>query len=312
MADITRTQNMGNKDVGSMEVMVPPGMKYLSILNAGTDNTIEIYEGQRSETAVNVLDSFAVVQPYQNTTRPIRESQFYTIVWRTGGKVSDQKILSLIFSQNNLGINFQGGMPGTNQNMTLTGDTVGLAKASQLPGSLNSGNLRTAVMNDVNTKLVGEIPAGTKQIGSVKVDALPDVTVAGEVTTRSVGTSNVNVQNTVNARLQESSAIIGKVALAANVPVMDRNFKNGWLVQGQSVEVITAPAEGIEVFIQSGYKQPSEVTIIFVTIRRNGEFNPVAELRPGDTFQSDLAIGETVFVSTDDDEAFYYATSTWR
>jgi hypothetical protein len=330
MADITRSQNMGNEASGSLQVMIPPGMKYLAVLNAGTDNKIEIYEGQRSVNDANPVDSAYVVQAYQNTTFPIRESQFYTIVWRSGGLVSESKLLTLIFSQNNLGINFQGGVPGTNSNVIITGDQSGIAKSSQLPGSLESGNLKTVVKNTVDTKLVSELPAGTKQIGSVKVDALPDVTVAGVVTTTVNGNVNTNVQNTVNAKLAtgdnvigkvvvtempllpENSNIIGKVALAAIVPVMERQYSGGLLMQSSPQTIELSTAEGVEVFIQSSYDQSDPSVIVDVMSSHNGSDYKVVELRPGDSFQMDLIPGERIYVSTQSPVALFFATVTRR
>lgn len=298
MADMTRNHNMGKDEEGTLEVMVPPGMKYLAVLNAGTDNTIEIYEGQRSLGSANILDTMYTVQPYQNTTRPVRESQFYTIVWRTGGIVSDSKLLTLIFSQNNLGINFQGGVPGNPSNMTITGDQVGLVKSTQIPAALESGNLKTVVKNTVDTKLVSELPAGTKQIGSVKVDALPDVTVAGVVTTTVNGNVNTNVQNTVKTEVTNIPYV--NVDRIVPVHLQQDNIQGiagGNNLVDSTLKTVVTPVAGYvtEVFIQA-----SNVNVMNIALAIGPNVNPTGtiELLPGDTFKITLVEGYVIKAKT--------------
>jgi len=114
------TRNFNMKGNGAQTFQVASGYKFVTVLNSVTPKTIEFFEGQHSAEATVSMDAYFVVQPYTNITFPIKEQQYYTIVYR--GEDTANKLI-VIFTSENLGINF-------------AGDIVGLARKEQFPSYL--------------------------------------------------------------------------------------------------------------------------------------------------------------------------------
>lgn len=132
-------------DAGFQGVFVPSIYKFMTVIN-NSDNTIEVYQDQRTSADSDIRDQLLKVPYYNQNTVPIRDGQYFTFIYTNGGIVG-QKKASFIFSEENLQINGSLSSPSSGGNVSLIADGVGLARQSQLPSALSGGNLKIAVMN---------------------------------------------------------------------------------------------------------------------------------------------------------------------
>lgn len=233
----TFKQNITMTGTGAMQITIPTGMKYVCVYN-NTDNTIQVYDDIRTVQDANLRDVMVTCAPYTAITVPLNtKNTIFTVIYLTGGGVGS-KVAQLMFDTENLNINTQMGNPGTNQNVAITTDQIGLAKGTQLPASLTgTGNLKVEVMNQVPVEVEGNVTLnqpvsiqGTVNVsGSVEVandqgNPLPIsstqlATLLGNMTTllgnmtsliTALGTSNTHLNN-LNLKMEMANAFLDSI-----------------------------------------------------------------------------------------------------
>jgi hypothetical protein len=146
---------------GYKQVTIPTGMNYVSVIN-NTDNTIELYQDYVTKSGDGKL--LLKIPMFTALTIPVNKGTAFSFVWINGGS-NDTKTVHVIFSTQSLSINTTLGSNASLGNVTITGDNVGLIKASQLPSTLDSGgNLKVAFGGSagINHGLVHVDIAGTQ------------------------------------------------------------------------------------------------------------------------------------------------------
>lgn len=189
MADtqVQRRVDITMKGAGFFNFEIPAGaFKYIAVLNSATNNHVHVYQDTRTANDDNVLEAIIPdVKPYQNMTVPfnINEGRLFTVIWTDGGGTMDKK-LTLLFCVENPNINFQGSDGSAQTSVSITNDTVGLAKQAQLPATLENGRLRVQVQEPLGMEFSGSLPAGSNVIGKVDINnAIPAGTnTIGKVT----------------------------------------------------------------------------------------------------------------------------------
>jgi len=180
------------------------GYKYVAIINANTNDRLELYQDIRTLSSANVLESLYTASPYQNVTYmlDINKGNQFTLVWRDGGGTNEKRCI-LIFAEENPNMNFQGSDGTMTGNLTIVGDNVGLVKASQIPPSLSSGRLKVEVQDGLtvsfppnqNVTLTNSLPTGANKIGNVDVLNEVDVEVTKPLPAGTNNIGHVSVDN---------------------------------------------------------------------------------------------------------------------
>lgn len=116
---------------------IPNSYKWMGIVN-GSNNTIEVYNQATTPAQKATAQRVATVPLYTMMTVPIFQETQYTFIWTDGGGPGP-KYAQVIFADENLGLNGLIGSPSAGGTVTIGADSVGLAKASQLPAALGGG-----------------------------------------------------------------------------------------------------------------------------------------------------------------------------
>jgi hypothetical protein len=151
--------------------------------------------------------------------------------------------LTVIFSEQNLGLNQTLITPGGGSTVIIAGDSVGLAKGSQLPTTLVAGALGVNVTNALSMTLGAALPAGTNNIGDVDVLSLPALP-AGSNIVGNVRVDQTTPGTTNGVVLNAGSNIVGNVRVDQTTP----GTTNGVVVNsltavtvGQNLKPATTP-----------------------------------------------------------------------
>ena len=155
---------------GIVHFEIPAGMNYVAIVN-NTGNRIELYQKHVTDTVFE--DILVEAVSYQNITVPIRFGGMlqFTVIYYDDGVVGDKRV-TILFADENLGINSQSGSLQGASSVGLISDSVGLAKSAQLPAALSGGgNLKVELQNSA-VEIVNDagnaIPvSGTVNVGTV-------------------------------------------------------------------------------------------------------------------------------------------------
>ncbi|MEK5036417.1 hypothetical protein MKY96_33845 [Paenibacillus sp. FSL R7-0302] len=205
--------------VGSLQVSVPSGMKFVSIINP-TPNTIEIYQDSRTATDSSVRSMLAQCQFYTQITLPIDASPNFTFIYKAGTAAGSLFKATVIFADENLNINGLIGNPGSSDSVVISADSVGLARSTQLPQALSAnGALKVDVVNSAAHPVTvsGEMEV-KNDVGNplaVMFAAAQAVTVSGAVT---VG-NEVEVKNDTGNPLNVKFAAAQSVKTDAGSPL---------------------------------------------------------------------------------------------
>lgn len=180
-----------SKLVEEKQVTIAPGFTFITIINP-SDNTIEVYQGARRKEDANVKETITVVPGYTQITIPINPSTDFTFIYQSGGGVGVKKA-SVFFTDENLGYNGLIGNPGASGSVNIGGDSVGLARRSQLPAQLTaSGNLGVEVLNTPKVSIEG---------GAMDVKIVESIPLPLEANVQLTGAMEVSrVQDTVSVK----------------------------------------------------------------------------------------------------------------
>lgn len=290
---------------GLYYIQIPSGLKFVTILNA-TDNHVELYDTiQRLEDA-NPMDALIRSVPYYNQTLPLRNSLDYTLIFRNGGG-TDNKMVSVIFTFESLNINGSTAPPGTNQNVSLTADMIGLAKSHQLPSDLTTaGNLRVEVENTVPVQVNGAVEITNDEGNSIPVNLVTPVDIGTMPNVNIATLPNVNIGSMPEVDINAMPAIT--IAPNQNVGITPKTF-SAW-----KVEMITFPAQAP---MQLPNHPCHTVTICCPSLNTQSVLfgdtasTAVFELKPGE--KSDpIPVSNTnkiyVYGLTDEEVVFQYGT----
>lgn len=154
--------------VSAKQEYVPKGLyRFVSVHNP-TPNTITIYEGLVA-APYSGAKKVGVVTPNTAITFPITMAPNFTFAWLDGGGATTKEA-SITFSAENLNINTQLGSASAST-VTLAADSVGLARGSQLPATLDgNGNLKVSQQPSLSIGTV-KITAGAAGTQTVKASA---------------------------------------------------------------------------------------------------------------------------------------------
>lgn len=190
------------KLVEAKQVTIPPGFTFITVINP-SDNTIEVYQGARLEQDANVKETVTVIPGYTQITIPINPATEYTFIYQSGGAVGVKKA-TVFFTDENLGYNGLIGNPGASGSVNIGGDSVGLARRTQLPAQLTaSGNLAVEVLNTPKVAIEG---------GSMDVNIVQSIPLPLEGTINLSGAMEVSrIQETVSVK-DTSSTLDGFTA----------------------------------------------------------------------------------------------------
>jgi hypothetical protein len=217
---------------------------------------------------------------------------------------SGEDKINFVLSETNPGIGQSLVAPGGSSSIIIAGDGVGLAKATQLPGSLTgTGFLKTSVLEtvglmpgdlnmdgskNVGVTLQNPLPAGTANIGKVDVNALPELPAG----TNNVGKVDVNSLPALPAGTNQ----IGHVLLDS--PVMPQAATSGIVSSGQvavttaATAIVNGVVSGRQIVIQNmDASNPLYLGPATVTVANSG-----LKIPAGGSFTLDVVPGSTIAI----------------
>lgn len=192
---------------GAKQITIEPGMKFMAVVNA-TDNELEVYQDRRTVADSSIKAMFQLIPNFTQLTIPIDKSLDFTFIWTSGAKTGPKKA-TVIFSDENLNMNGQLGTPGSLGSVIIGGDSVGLARSSQLPQNLTgAGRLATEVMNEVAIKTNGPLTVDVP--GVVQVEGTVSLASAIQVGTVNVEPGSAPIETKdVSASLDGFAVTVG-------------------------------------------------------------------------------------------------------
>lgn len=166
---------------GVKQTRIPPGHTFISVINP-TEYLIEIYQDARTFGESNVKQMLALCPVNTQITIPIDKGQDFTFIYRNTKGTNDSKKASVIFSDANLQISGMLGSEGSSGSVTIVGDSVGLAKANQLPTKLTAaGNLAVEVLNKPTVKVDDSTPLKVEMSAPVNIGSMDVNKINSEV-----------------------------------------------------------------------------------------------------------------------------------
>lgn len=166
---------------GAQQVRIPPEHSFISVVNP-TDYQIEVYQDARTIQDSNVKQMLIMVPVNTQITVPIDKSKDFTFIFRSTTGSGSVKKANVFFSDVNLGVTGMLGSTSSGASVAITGDSVGLAKSSQLPSKTTSaGNLPVEVQNTPTVKIDSKDPVNVKMDAPVNIGSMEVSKVNAEV-----------------------------------------------------------------------------------------------------------------------------------
>jgi len=202
------------------------GYGYISFIN-NTSAIIDVYQEITTQKSGAYLFT---CPPRGQYTVPIASRPDFTFFYEHNSQ--NDEVFSVIWSEENLGFNATYVLPTQTTNVILTQDSIGLAKASQLPASLSNGWLGVEVRNQPTVNIgsmppinlgsvtiENSLPAGNNLIGKVDINSMPPISV-GEITISGslpAGTNNIGSVNIAGANAQNNRLFVSDAPLATGI-----------------------------------------------------------------------------------------------
>jgi hypothetical protein len=141
------------------------GYAFISVIN-DFNASVVIYRGRT--VGEQLGDLLFTVRPLWQRTFPISSTTGDITFDITTTDPNLEGYLDVILSSENMNLN--DALSGdVTADVTLVADNVGLAKEDQFPTTLDNGNLRVSVQNEISAQITEALPAGTSTIGAVLI-----------------------------------------------------------------------------------------------------------------------------------------------
>lgn len=237
MADAKIVNRQWRKDINMTGIetdtllyfTVPTGLEYVSVLN-NTNNIIELYQEVTTLEQANPLYSIVQNSPYYNQTVPLGQNGAgtnFTLIYRAGGG-DETKLLTLLFSTVNMQINGPTYQPGGTSNTAIISDSVGLAKAAQLPAVLGStGGLKAEIVNTPAVTVTGGVEINNDSGNPIPISGSVTATISGTPTVNIGTIGEVEVKNDAGNPLTITSALLPTALDTNRLQVVVKNAVTG-------------------------------------------------------------------------------------